>query len=118
MIKITNGTRTTTCTKGAFKNWYESAGWKIADMDEIESVNETLVAEEEIPPENANESPEETPEETETEVEVYPESEVEIPISEMSLSELKKYAKKHGIDISAAKTKQNIKDIIKAEMEE
>ena len=43
---------------------------------------------------------------------------MEIPVSEMKLSELKQYAEDHGIDISAAKTKKDIKAIIKAEMEE
>lgn len=116
MIKITNGARTTTCTKGAFKNWYEPMGWKIADMDETEAVNETLLAEENTEPESAIEPPEETFEEEE--VEEPEEVEVEIPISEMKLADLKKYAEEHGIDISAAKTKQDIRDIIKAEMEE
>lgn len=114
MIKITNGTRTTMCTKGAFENWYEPMGWKIADMSEVEAVNETLPEEENIEPENASEPPEETLEEEEVE----PEVEVEIPLSEMKLADLKEYAEEHGIDISAAKTKQDIRSIIKAEMEE
>ena len=116
MIKITNGTRTTMCTKGAFENWYEPMGWKIADMSEVEAVAETLPEEENIEPENASEPPEETLEEEEVEPEE--EVEVEIPLSEMKLADLKEYAEEHGIDISAAKTKQDIKDIIKAEMEE
>lgn len=114
MIKITNGTRTTMCTKGAFENWYEPMGWKIADMSEVEAVNETLPEEENIEPENASEPPEETLEDEEVE----PEVEVEIPLSEMKLADLKEYAEAHGIDISAAKTKQDIRSIIKAEMEE
>lgn len=116
MIKITNGTRTTICTKGAFENWYEPMGWKIADMSEVEAVAETLPEEENIEPENASEPPEETLEEEEVEPEE--EVEVEIPLSEMKLADLKKYAEEHGIDISAAKTKQDIRSIIKAEMEE
>lgn len=116
MIKITNGTRTTICTKGAFENWYEPMGWKIADISEFEAINETLPAEEDIEPENASEPLRETLEEEEVEPEE--EVEVEIPISEMKLADLKEYAEEHGIDISAAKTKQDIKDIIKAEMEE
>ena len=116
MIKITNGTRTTMCTKGAFENWYEPMGWKIADMSEVEAVVETLPEEENIEPENASEPPEETLEEEEVEPEE--EVEVEIPLSEMKLADLKEYAEAHGIDISAAKTKQDIRDIIKAEMEE
>lgn len=114
MIKITNGTRTTICTKGAFENWYEPMGWKIADMSEVEAVNETLPEEENIEPENASEPPEETLEEEE----VDPKEEVEIPLSEMKLADLKEYAEEHGIDISAAKTKQDIRSIIKAEMED
>ena len=116
MIKITNGTRTTMCTKGAFENWYEPMGWKIADMSEVEAVNETLPEEENIEPENASEPPEDTLEDEEVEPEE--EVEVEIPLSEMKLADLKEYAEKHGIDISAAKTKQDIRSIIKAEMEE
>ena len=116
MIKITNGTRTTMCTKGAFENWYEPMGWKIADMSEVEAVNETLPEEENIEPENASEPPEETLEEGEVEPEE--EVEVEIPLSEMKLADLKEYAEEHGIDISAAKTKQDIRSIIKAEMED
>ena len=116
MIKITNGTRITMCTKGAFENWYEPMGWKIADMSEVEAVAETLLEEENIEPENASEPPEETLEEEEVEPEE--EVEVEIPLSEMKLADLKEYAEAHGIDISAAKTKQDIRSIIKAEMEE
>ena len=116
MIKITNGTRTTMCTKGAFENWYEPMGWKIADMNEVEAVAETLPEEENIEPENASEPPEETLEEGEVEPEE--EVEVEIPLSEMKLADLKEYAEEHGIDISAAKTKHDIRAIIKAEMEE
>ena len=116
MIKITNGTRTTMCTKGAFENWYEPMGWKIADMSEVEAVAESLPEEENIEPENASESPEETLEEEEVEPEE--EVEVEIPLSEMKLADLKEYAEEHGIDISAAKTKQDIRSIIKAEMED
>ena len=116
MIKITNGTRITMCTKGAFENWYEPMGWKIADISEVEAANETLPAEENIEPENASEPLRETFEEEGVEPEE--EVEVEIPLSEMKLADLKEYAEAHGIDISAAKTKQDIRDIIKAEMEE
>ena len=116
MIKITNGARTTLCTKGAFKNWYEPMGWRIADISEVEAANETLPAEENIEPENASEPLRETFEEEEVEPEE--EVEVEIPLSEMKLADLKEYAEEHGIDISAAKTKHDIRAIIKAEMEE
>lgn len=114
MIKITNGVRTTTCTKGAFENWYKPMGWKIADESDVKVEAEVLPEEENKPLENVAETPEE-----EFEEEVEPESEdFEIPLSEMKLSELKEYAEEHGIDISDAKTKRDIRDIIKSEMEE
>lgn len=116
MIKITNGARTTLCTKGAFKNWYKPMGWKIADISNVEALNGTLPAEENIEPENASEPLREAFEEEGVEPEE--EVEVETPISEMKLADLKEYAEEHDIDISAAKTKQDIRDIIKAEMED
>lgn len=116
MIKITNGSRTVTCTRGAFKNWYEPMGWKIAEISEENTAAGALLNEEDIQQENANESPEEVFEEGGVEPEE--ENEVEIPISEMKLADLKQYAEEHGIDISAAKNKQDIRDIIKAEMED
>lgn len=114
MIKITNGSRETTVTKGAFHEIYEPMGWKIADLSEEKVEIEDLPEEDEKHAEIANEAPKMVTEEEPYESE---EDEVEIPLSEMKLSELKAYAKEHGIDISVARTKQDIKDIIRAEME-
>lgn len=116
MIKITNGSRTTLVTKGVFRELYELMGWKIADMSDDEPQIEDLPVEQEISAENANEPAEDASEDVEYEEE--DETEVEIPISEMKLADLKEYAAEHDIDISAAKTKQDIRAIIKAEMEE
>lgn len=115
MIKITNGSRTTTVTKGVFKELYEPMGWKIADISEETPQNEGLPEVEIKEPEESSEPAEETPEEVEPEE--GEDVEVEIPISEMKLAELKQYAEDHGIDISAAKNKNDIKAIIRAEME-
>lgn len=116
MIRITNGSRTAIVTKGAFREWYEPMGWKIADESDEKPMTESL-------PDNDEKSSEIAPEQPETasEEQAYEEqdeTEVEIPISEMKLADLKAYAEEHGIDISAAKNKQDIKDIIRAEMEE
>lgn len=110
MVRITNGTRTTVVTKGAFKEYYEANGWKICDKESEPEV----VVEEEVTVEE--EPVEEVEEEVEEEVPEPVEEEVEIPISEMKVDELKAYAAKHEIDISAAKNKDEIKDIIKAEI--
>lgn len=111
MIRITNGSRTAIVTKGAFREWYEPMGWKIADESDEKPMIESL-------PDNDEKSSEIAPEQLETAFEEQDETEVETPISEMKLADLKAYAEEHGIDISAAKNKQDIKDIIRAEMEE
>lgn len=94
MIKVTNGVKTTLVTKGAFKEIYEPMGYKPwAPSDSLQ--------------EKSLEPKVEKPEE---------ESEVETPISEMRLDDLKAYADQHDIDISEAKTKKDIKNIIRAEL--
>lgn len=116
MITITNGTRITVCTKGAFKNWYEPMGWKIAGTAVEQPVPDNLPEEEDFNPENSN-LVAETSFNTDKLISEE-DSEVEIPLSEMTASMLRSYAEDHGIDVSAAKRKQDIIDIIKAEMEE
>lgn len=91
MIKITNGARTTLCTKGAFENWYKSMGWR------------------EVKPEN---KPIERGEEN-----LEPKERVEVPLSELSLEELKAYAEENNIDISQAKTKKEIRNLIRSSRE-
>lgn len=117
MVKITNGSRITVVTKGAFEELYKPYGWKICDLSEEKSVADGLFEKEKIEDESVREvpnsdTPEEdtAPEEEETEV-------FEIPLSEMKLNDLKAYAAEHDIDISAARTKQDIRAIIRAEME-
>ena len=91
MIKITNGARTTMCTRGAFENWYKSMGWR------------------EVKPEN---KPIERGEEN-----LEPKERVEVPLSELSLEELKAYAEENNIDISQAKTKKEIRNLIRSSRE-
>lgn len=123
MVKITNGSRTTIVTKGVFEEIYKPSGWKICDISKENSGDEDLLKNIINTSEDTEEIPSPDTEEEESESENFesdelePEDEVEVPISEMKLDELKAYAAKHDIDISAAKTKQDIKAIIKAEME-
>ena len=92
MITITNGSRTTTVTRGAFKEIYEGMGWK-----EVESLEPVEVPEEEVP---------------------MVEDEGEMPLSEMKVGELRQFAEERGIDISEAKNKREIIRIIRAQMGE
>jgi hypothetical protein len=110
MIKVTNGVRTTMVTKGAFKEIYELMGYKLwapsdSPKEELSLDLEPKVEEPEIVEEEEFES-----EEPDRDVEV------ETPISEMKLEDLKDYAAQHDIDISKAKTKKEIKSIIRAEV--
>ena len=91
MITITNGSRTTTVTHGAFKEIYEGMGWV-----EVESP-EPVEVPEEIP---GNED------------------EGEMPLSEMKVGELRQFAEERNIDISEAKNKREIIRIIRAQMGE
>lgn len=91
MIKITNGARTTMCTKGAFENWYKPMGW-----EEVKPKNKPIEKEEENPE---------------------PKGRVEVPLSELNLEELKAYAEENNIDISQAKTKKEIRNLIKSSRE-
>lgn len=113
MVKITNGSRVTTVTRGAFEEMYKPSGWRICDLSKEDIQPDSLPEKEKIVEEEA---PEEAnlviPDSGSTFGEV---TEVEIPISEMKVPELRAYAEKHGIDISAAKTKQDIRAIIRAE---
>ena len=91
MIKITNGARTTLCTKGAFENWYKSMGWR-----EVKSESKPIERGEEN---------------------LEPKERVEVPLSELSLEELKAYAEENNIDISQAKTKKEIRNLIRSSRE-
>ena len=117
MVRITNGSRTTVVTRGVFEEVYRPAGWKICDISNENSTVEDLPETEDIVAEQTTETPDSETSEVEDDPEEEEIDEFEIPISEMKLQELKDFAVEHNIDISAAKTKQDIRDIIKAEME-
>lgn len=140
MVTITNGARTTVVSRGVFEECYKPMGWEICDKSKENSQVEEVVESNEKSPENepeqANEKTSEAPQESSKEeeatesaeevveaeaepevVEEPEEEEVETPISEMNLQELKAYAAEHNIDISAAKKRRDVLDIIKAEME-
>ena len=119
MVKITNGARTTVVTLGAFNDLYKPMGWKICGKSKEKPSAEEITADDKKPaetsPEMANSETEDTPDEADEVAEE--DIEVEMPLSEMKIEELKAYAEEHNIDISAAKTKKDMMDIIKAEME-
>ena len=116
MVTITNGSRTTMVSGGAFKNYYEPNGWKIVDSGQETVQTEDLPSE----PEKVSDTLPQEPE-LASEEETVPEEmdiPVEIPLSEMKIDELRQYAADHDIDVSKAKSSREIRRIIKANMEE
>lgn len=109
MVQITNGQRTISVTSGVYKEMYRPLGWKIVGSTKEKSNADKVIDNEEKSPEIAKEDSEGTSQ---------LEKEVEVPLSEMNVSELKAFAADHNIDITSAKNKQDIKAIISAEMEE
>lgn len=114
MVKIYKGTKTKVVTKGAFYEMFEKDGWQIGDpaVENTESVE--IPIEEVKTPANVAQEPEPLDYEEEPEED----DEVEIPLSEMTVSQLKAYARERDIDISSAKNKRELRAIIAAEMEE
>lgn len=114
MIKIHKGSKTKVVTKGVFYEMFANDGWEIGDATVEKEESVVINTAEEKEPENVTEEPESV----EYIVEESEDDEVEIPLSEMTVSQLKSFAKEHGIDISAAKNKRELRAIIAAEMEE
>lgn len=112
MITITNGTQTLQVTEGAFKALFEPEGWRKGTADK-------KVEKEEKVPENNNLPPLVPGDMAEDEDEYDEEDEdVETPISEMTINELKAYAEEHNIDISEAHNKNQLRNIIEEAMGE
>lgn len=125
MVRITNGKETMEVSKGAFKALFEPYGWKledekIVDLSVENSLSDTLPENEEkddesdsLPPLSGKDDEEEDDEEDDEE-----EEDVETPFSEMTVRELQQYARKHDIDVSQAKSKKDLKDIILESLQE
>lgn len=121
MVTITNGNRTMTVSKGAFKALFEPIGWKEVDgnltgLTDEENGNEEIVSEEEKITKNENSTSNMTEEsyEDDYEDEEAEDEEIEIPFSEMSVRQLRTYAKEHNIDVSPAQNKRELREIVEA----
>ena len=116
MITITNGTTSLTVTKGAYAAMYAPQGWEIIDkqptdaptFDRNDSLALTVENNEIIQTEkeNATEMNSDNPvdEETTDAVDLS-----EIPLSEMTVAQLKEYGKQLGVEVNtdSAKTLRN-----------
>ena len=87
MLMITNGTKVLTVTKGAYECMYAPQGWEITTGENEPA--EKVEAPVEIPIE---ETPDEIPQETDEIKDEFDVDLSEIPLSEMSVPQLKMYA--------------------------
>lgn len=119
-MKITNGVDVLTVSKSAFENYFESLNWrKIGDYDDVSSLGNNSLSED-IKNENTENLAEDTspitppnfPPVTE---EGEPDERTldEIPLSEMSVNQLRSLAIEKGIDISGVKTKSELRHRIR-----
>lgn len=110
MITITNGVNTLVVTKGAYESMYAPQGWKRIE----ESVSKTRVSardrtiKEIIESEDENLTADKISEPNEGESDKSDEPEIdlsEIPLSQMSVPQLKAYGKQLGIEVDTDSAK-------------
>lgn len=118
-VKITNGVDVLTVSKSAFENYFESLNWrKIGDYDDVSSLGNNSLSED-IKNENTenlsgNTSPIAPPNFPPVEEQEPDERTLEeIPLSEMSVNQLRNLAIEKGIDISGVKTKSELRHCIR-----
>ena len=119
MVRITNGKETMEVSKGAFKALFEPYGWKlegekIGDLS-VESSSPDILSESKEKDDESNNLPSLSGKDDEEDDE---EEDIETPFSEMTVRELQQYARKHDIDVSQAKSKKDLKDIILESLQE
>lgn len=118
-VKITNGVDVLTVSKSAFENFYENLNWHKIDgsadvsslgnnslSEDIKNENTENLAENTSPIAPPNFPPVEEQEPDERTLE-------EIPLSEMSVNQLRSLALEKGIDISGVKTKSELRHRIR-----
>lgn len=118
-VKITNGVDVLTVSKSAFENFYENLNWhKIDGSADVSSLGNNSLSEDiknentenlsgntvTITPPNFPPVEEQEPDERTLE---------EIPLSEMSVNQLRSLALEKGIDISGVKTKSELRHRIR-----
>lgn len=119
-VKITNGVDVLTVSKSAFENYFDSLNWrKIGDYDDVSSLGNNSLSED-IKNENTENLAEDTSPITPPNFPPVTEDQEpdertldEIPLSEMSVNQLRSLAIEKGIDISGVKTKSELRHRIK-----
>ena len=115
MVTIVKGNQTLTVTKGAYNEMYASQGWEIRTRetgvlkDDLRTVSKNRVIIPTQPQKQNLDNPTQQYEDIFDEPEVDDMDLSEIPISEMSVPQLKLYGKQLGVEVNtdSAKTLRN-----------
>lgn len=122
MVTIVKGTMSRQVTKGAFKALFEPNGWEIADSNEETILTEEITEEEEKDGESTDLPPlggqEDDSEDEDEDIDEEEDEDIEIPLSEMTVRGLQAYAEENDIDVSKAKNKAHLIQIIESALEE
>lgn len=120
MLKVTNGSMTFTVTRGAYSNYYKHKGFHVvgvAGAAKNTGVDTTPGGEENADlsdsPQFIEEDGEEYDEAYDGESEEDSEELSEIPLSEMSFSQLCEYAEQLDLDYSGIRSKRELRLLIK-----
>lgn len=120
MIKITNGVNVFEVTKGAFDIIYSAQGYQLLDEEKQPAVKATKVVESPVEEQDGIEESEVTEEVQSGEESMFSDDDikfcteiVERPIGQWKKEDVKRFAEIKGIDLSAAKTFNDAKAIVK-----
>ena len=110
MVEITNGESTLTVTKGAYNQLFKNSGWELTGNSHNSSPrrSEPKINPFTGLPEGAE------PDSSEDEED----DEEEIPLSEMSMEQLREYAEENEIDLQGVRSKSDAREIIRQALEE
>lgn len=112
MIRIRKNGKIMTVARSAYNEVYKPNGWAIVDGVEEENV-EKNIEEENVESENESEDELTDDDWADIEEEANDLEGVSKPLSEMNRNELEAEAEKLGIDISAAKSNKQLRELIR-----
>lgn len=120
MVRITNGESTLFVTKGAYTSMYASQGWKITDDNRIspngdieDNLSKNILDQEVVLPESHEENLSTESDQYDGDIDFS-----EVPISQMTIPQLKNYAQSLGLNPTSNKARvlrDQIREALKRE---
>lgn len=117
MLRITNGVITINVTDGAYEEYYQYCGFEVVGSPERPETREEVNTSPAPDSEHFEDSPQSKTDEDDSyddeDEELEDEDLSQIPLSEMTVDQLKQYADELGIDYSGIKYKKDLRELIK-----